>query len=903
MKVRLNRTFLVVVVLAALVAVFVGAASSQSTNNPQKGNNRLPTIAATYPSSITAGSPGLTLYVTGQNFVRNSVVRWNNSDRPTTYIDSTTLRASITATDIDICRGGIAQVTVFNPSTAGGTSNSLTFTINNPFPNLTQLSPQFALAGQSGFTLQVSGGGFVCSSIVRWNGSDRPTTFVNSTTLRAAIPASDLSVGGFARVTVFSPAPGGGDGGANFFVKPQITSLSPNPVFAGSGSFQLVVAGAGFDSGSVVQWNGVNQPTTFISSTQLIATIGEQLIAQAGTPTIGVVSPQASSTTAVLNVVNTVPQVTALSPSVVPAGSAPVLLTVSGQYFVSSTSIRWNGSDRPTTFLSNTQLQAQISANDLTTPGDIAVTAFNPAPGGGQSQPLTFKIGPANNPSPVITSLSDVEAPVGWPAFRLVVHGNGFVGASSLHWNGVSRPTTVVNSSELRVLISANDLASAGIAQLSVSNPLPGGGISNQVSFRITSVATNAVGVIEQSSINTQFEPGNADTTDGQLSANGRFVVLSSDASNLVPNDRNEVADVFLRDTCIGAPVGCVPSVMRVSLDNAGGEFSIPSYRPLTSATGRFVAFSNQNANGYFTTYVRDTCITGPAGCLPNTLAVATNGIPETMSADGRFLAQATYDCYFDYQFVCDSYVQVFDTCLGTTTPCQPGSFSNFYNVGGGAIANPTMSGTGRFVAYTEDGGLALWDTCLGAPFCSPIIWPILWPNVPHASDIAITRDGRYLVFSSSNNNLVANDTNGQPDVFLFDTCFGGPDGCRSTTIRVSLADEGFESNGASSSPSVSDDARFVAFSSAASNLVPSDTNNTADVFVRDTCIGAPSGCVPHTWRVSVALLGTQGDDSSFSPRITADGRYLSFISRSTRLVPGDTNIKQDVFVARTGRP
>ena len=895
MRVRLNRPFSI---FAALLAFGVGAASAPPINNPQKGSNRLPTITATYPSNINAGSPTFTLYVTGQNLARNSVIRWNNSDRPTTYVDSTTLRASIPATDIDICLAGTAQVTVFNPSGAGGSSNSLTFTINNPHPNLTTISPQFALAGQPAFILQVSGSRFVCSSVLRWNGFDRPTTFVNSTMLQAAIPAGDLALGGFARVSVFSPAPGGGEISANFFVQPQITSILPNLVFAGSAGFQLAVTGAGFDSSSVVQWNGANQPTTFISSTQLTATIGDQLVAQAGTPTIGVVSPQGSSTTTVLTVVNTAPQLTAMSPSVVAAGSAPLLLTLSGQYFLSSTTIRWNGAERPTTFVSNTQLQAQISANDLTTPGDIAVTAFTPAPGGGQSQALTFRIGPSNNPIPVISSLLDVEAPAGWPGFQLVVRGSGFVGASSLQWNGVSRPTTVVNSTELRGLISANDLASAGTAQLYVSNPSPGGGISNQVSFRITSVAANAVGVVEHSSINTQFEPGNGDTTKGQLSANGRFVVFSSEASNLVPNDRNGVQDVFLRDTCIGSPVGCLPSLTRVSLDSAGGEFSVPSYGPLISATGRFVAFSNWDPSGYFITYVRDTCSGAPTGCLQNTIAVTTLGVPEAMSADGRFVVQAINDCPFGIEFGCNSYVEIFDTCLGTTTACVPGSFTNFYSVSG-IVGNPSISATGRFVTYTDDSYLMLWDTCLGELFCGPMVWAIGISTI----EPAITASGRYIVFSSFQNNLVANDTNGQQDVFLYDTCMGGHDGCQSTTIRVSVADDGSESNGASYLSSVSADGRFVAFSSSASNLGPGDTNNTDDVFVRDTCIGAQAGCVPHTSRVSIALIGTQGDHSSWYSRISADGRFLSFISKSTHLVPGDSNGKQDIFVARTGRP
>jgi hypothetical protein len=179
--------------------------------------NPVPSLTSLSPSSATAASPGFTLTVTGANFLSSSVVRWNGVNRPTTYVRSTQLQASIPASDL--ASSGTAQVTVFTPTPGGGTSNALTFTIaaSNPVPVLSALSPSGAATGGPGFTLTLTGTGFVPSSVARWNGSARTTTFVSSTQLRASISASDLANSGTTQVTVFTPTPGGGTSNALTF--------------------------------------------------------------------------------------------------------------------------------------------------------------------------------------------------------------------------------------------------------------------------------------------------------------------------------------------------------------------------------------------------------------------------------------------------------------------------------------------------------------------------------------------------------------------------------------------------------------------------------------------------------------------------------------------------------------
>jgi hypothetical protein len=179
-----------------------------------------PTITSLNPSSAIAGGAGFALTVNGTSFVAGSVVRWNGSDRTTTYANNTRLTASITAADI--ATAGSASVTVFNPAPGGGASNAATFSIKGqtpppPAPTITGLNPSSAIADGAGFALTVNGTSFVAGSVVRWNGSDRTTTYVNNTRLTASITAADIATAGSTSVTVFNPAPGGGTSNAATF--------------------------------------------------------------------------------------------------------------------------------------------------------------------------------------------------------------------------------------------------------------------------------------------------------------------------------------------------------------------------------------------------------------------------------------------------------------------------------------------------------------------------------------------------------------------------------------------------------------------------------------------------------------------------------------------------------------
>src|SRR5207244_2409884 len=187
-----RRLAVLLVVLLGVLVVSFGSATAQ--------NNPVPTLSSIAPSTAAVGSGAFTLTATGTKFIASSVVRWNGTNRTTTFVSSTQLQAQITAADI--ATAGTAPITVFSPTPGGGTSAASTFTINNPVPTATSISPSSAAVGSGAFTLTVTGTNYLASSLVRWKGNTRTTTFVSTSQLQAQILASDIAATGTAAVTV-----------------------------------------------------------------------------------------------------------------------------------------------------------------------------------------------------------------------------------------------------------------------------------------------------------------------------------------------------------------------------------------------------------------------------------------------------------------------------------------------------------------------------------------------------------------------------------------------------------------------------------------------------------------------------------------------------------------------------
>lgn len=214
-------------------------------------------------------------------------------------------------------------------------------------------------------------------------------------------------------------------------------------------------------------------------------------------------------------------------------------------------------------------------------------------------------------------------------------------------------------------------------------------------------------------------------------------------------------------------------------------------------------------------------------------------------------------------------------------------------SVGNGDSAGPVLSPDGRFVLFASSaenlvvlGTNGVVSSGLPHPLNVYIHDRLTGSNTLVSADIAglaggneasvplaISTNNRYALFESSASNLVPGDTNGSSDIFVRDLLQG-------TTLLVSANTSGTPANGASSSPAMTPDGRYVAFASSATDLVPGDTNRIQDVFVRDL----PKGL---TWPVSGGAAATFSTQGSEAPVITPDGRFVAFVSGATNVVPG----------------
>ncbi len=449
--------------------------------------NPVPAITSLSPVSATVGAAAQTLTINGSGFMSASTVTYNGTGHAATYVNATQLK--ITLSISDQATAGIYAVVVTNPTPGGGASNSVNFTVNNPVPTLTSLSPSSATTGSAATTLTLTGTKFLSTLTVSFKGVVHTTTYVSATQLKITLSTSDLATGGTYAVVVTNPIPGGGTSNSlNFTVSnpaPTLTSLSPTSAPAGTTSQLLTINGTKFLPNSTVTYHAVAHTPTFLSSTQLTITLSGSDLATGGTYGVAVTNPApggGTSSTLNFTVNNLVPTVTSLSPPSGTAGAAAQTLTIVGTNFVSNSTVTYHAVAHTPTFLSSTQLTISLTASDQATAGNYAVVVTNPAPGGGASNSVNFVV---SNGVPTITSLSPPSATVGAAAETLTINGTGFVSTSTATYNSVAHTATYVSSAQLKITLSATDLVTAGTYPVVVTNPAPGGGASNAVSFTV----------------------------------------------------------------------------------------------------------------------------------------------------------------------------------------------------------------------------------------------------------------------------------------------------------------------------------------------------------------------------------------------------------------------------------
>lgn len=343
-------------------------------------------------------------------------------------------------------------------------------------------------------------------------------------------------------------------------------------------------------------------------------------------------------------------------------------------------------------------------------------------------------------------------------------------------------------------------------------------------------------------SIGTTGQAANSGSTYASMSGDGRLVAFFSTATNLVGTDTNFANDIFVRDLVSGQTV-------RVSTNSAGAEANGGSSEASLSMNGRHVVFysiaSNLvsgDTNGVGDLFVKDLLTGQTTRASTSSAGEQANAscLDATISADGQFV--------------------LFTSSASNLVSGDTNGF-------GDVFLKDLQNGNTMLLSRSAAGGAT--DGSSG--------------------NTAISADGRVVAFDSSATNVVSGDTNGASDIFVRNLATGA-------LQRASTDASGAQGNGSSISASLSADGRYVCFESYASNLVAGDTNGTGDVFVKDLAEGSVT-------LVSQAADGTRGSGFSGNATISADGRYVAFYSAAPNLVDTDHNGWYDVFVKdlRTG--
>jgi Tol biopolymer transport system component len=346
-------------------------------------------------------------------------------------------------------------------------------------------------------------------------------------------------------------------------------------------------------------------------------------------------------------------------------------------------------------------------------------------------------------------------------------------------------------------------------------------------------------GTTQRVSDRSNGSPATSSSGGPALSADGRWIAYGSSAANLVDNDTNGADDVFLYDRDTG-------TTQRVSVRSDGGQATGPSMRdPAISANGRWIAYSSgapnlidndTNGTGDIFLYDRQTGSTQRVSVRSDGGQATGESYNPAISADGRWITYITYASNL-VDGDTNNYRDVFlyDRQTGTT---QRVSVRSDGGQATGESYNPAISAEGRWITYSSGAANLVdndtngtWDVFLSDRDTGTTRRVSVRNDGGQATGnsfttpLGISADGRWITFYSSAANLVDNDTNGAPDVFLFDRDTG-------TTRRVSLRGGGGQANSSSLDPAISGDGRWITYASDAADLVEGDTNGVRDVFL-----------------------------------------------------------------------
>jgi len=583
---------------------------------------------------------------------------------------------------------------------------------------------------------------------------------------------------------------------------------------------------------------------------------------------------------------STMPVISSLSPSTIPAGEGTFILSVSGTNMNGSSIVHFGTDDLtplqvlnppcPTGMNCVTTLAVSVRPVDVVNAGTVQVSVTTASQ---KSTNTTFTVS-----SPQILTISPMAVAAGGADFPLTVTVLNAAPNVQINFGATTPlvPTGPVSCNPatacaVQVVVPKAAIATAGTVTLTIANPKAAKGGTATASFL---VAGTGQFPIEESA--TAGTPGNAASSHSSVSDGGLFVAFDSTATNLVSGGTNGLSQVYLAQNCLGSGGTCTAKVTLISSGSSGPGAGgvLGSDRPAISADGRFVAFESDDTNlasgatqAVEQIYLYDTCTTifgAVSNCTPKLTLISQGSGSTEGNAPSTNPSISGFGLYVAFQ----------SSATNLTSTTVPVGTQQIYLFASCNAIGGTVSGC--------QPGLQLFSTDANN---NPGDNSSIRPSVDPA--------GLTVAFQSLADNIVAGiASNGAQQIYLRNTCLSSEPflqtGCQQQTVLVS-ADAGNKPGAADSvTPAVSDGS-FVVYATRAANLLPANASGQ-QILGANICIGIPStvSCTPSGNLVlSVDQTGLPGQGDSSNPAIA--GTRAVFTSLAT-LIPGVTG--QQVYAA-----
>ncbi|HXB66742.1 MAG TPA: hypothetical protein VNY05_00750 [Candidatus Acidoferrales bacterium] len=379
-------------------------------------------------------------------------------------------------------------------------------------PLIGLVTPSQVDVGRPAFDLTIDGSGFAQGTVVNWSGTPLSTTFRRAERLIAAVPGNLIVASDAFNLTVTNPG-GAVSSPSVFKVQPILTSIYPNSVPLGSPDVTFAATGVGFSPGaSLILIGGTSvfgSTSTYVSPTEIQCAVPAALFSAALSILVSVANPSGTRSGEVALSIGNAITIGSVSPSHFTAGVSGVTLTVNGVGFLPGAVVRWLYAypgavveTLKTVFVSSTQLQAAVTADQLASPAGVSIRVDNPD--GNVSNGLDTDV---NSPVADLLSISPDSAVAGAPGFTLTVNGTGFLPNARLMLGITPLPTTYVTATQLTASVPPSAIYYPGKATVSVFD-LFNGMPSNQAAFTIAPWIPTVASVVNAASSLPNSAPG-----------------------------------------------------------------------------------------------------------------------------------------------------------------------------------------------------------------------------------------------------------------------------------------------------------------------------------------------------------------------------------------------------------